>query len=116
MARPEVAVGHTLEPFTSIGLWGSAVIVVAALILLLRRPVTRKRAGLAALAAALGGFGLWLLLDIPSIGATVNWDLAQGVERGRLTGTAPAWSTMLTEAVLGPVFVLLGAAAARGAK
>ena len=108
--------GHTVEPFTSIGLWGSAVIVVATLVLLLRRPVTRKRAGLAALAAAFGGFGLWLLLDIPSIGATVNWDLTEGVERGRLTGTAPAWSSMLVEAILGPVFVLLAVAAARGAK
>lgn len=68
------------------------------------------------LAVAFICFGLALLCHIFVLGESVGWDLTQGVERGRLTGTAPAWSSMLIEAILGPVFLMLGVAAARGAR
>ena len=108
--------GHSVEPFSTTSIVACAVVVVVALVLLFRRPVSAKRVGLLALAAAFTGFGLVLLLDIFSIGSTVGWDLARGIGRGRLTGTAPAWSSMLIEAILAPVFVLLGLAAVRSAK
>ena len=108
--------GHSVEPFTTITVAACVVVVIVAVVLLLRGPVTAQRVGRLALAALFTGFGTVLLLDILSIGATVGWDLTEGIYRARLTGTAPAWSSMLIEAILGPVFVLLGLAAARSAK
>ena len=108
--------GHSVEPFTSISVAACVAVVVVAVVLLLRGPVTAKRMGRLALAALFTGFGIVLLLDILSIGATVGWDLAEGIYRARLTGKAPAWTSMLVEAILGPIFVMLGVVAARSAK
>ena len=108
--------GHSVEPFTSISVAACVIVVAVAVALLLRGPVTAKRMGRLALAALFTGFGIVLLLDILSIGATVGWDLTEGIDRARLTGKAPAWTSMLIEVILGPVFVLLGLAAARSAK
>jgi len=82
-------VGHSVEPFTSISVAACVVVVVVAVVRLLRGPVTAKRMGRLALAALFTGFGVVLLLDILSIGATVGWDLGEGIYRARLTGKAP---------------------------
>ena len=77
---------------------------------------TRKRIAFVILAVAFVLFGLVLLIHIFVIGASVGWDLAEGIYRARLTGKAPAWTSMLVEAILGPIFVMLGVVAARSAK
>ena len=105
--------GHSIEPFTSISLWLSVAVLLAAIALIAARRLTRRRVASILLSAAFLCAGVWVSLDILSIGAIVGWDLTAGIGRGRLTGTAPAWSSILTEAILGPMLLLLGVVGVR---